>query len=52
MFRRLLVTACIAVVGVAAASASAAQGAGKLQDVQHIVVIYEENHSFDNLYGG
>jgi acid phosphatase len=24
----------------------------KLMDVQHIVVIYEENHSFDNLYGG
>src|SRR6188472_1672244 len=21
-------------------------------DVKHIVVIYEENHSFDNLYGG
>jgi phospholipase C len=24
----------------------------KLQKVDHIVVIYEENHSFDNLYGG
>ena len=52
MFRRLLVTGCVAVVGVAAVSAPAAEGAGKLQDVQHIVVIYEENHSFDNLYGG
>jgi acid phosphatase len=24
----------------------------KLQKIDHIVVIYEENHSFDNLYGG
>src|SRR3954453_3249266 len=24
----------------------------KLPRVKHIVVIYEENHSFDNLYGG
>jgi phospholipase C len=26
--------------------------ANKLREVKHIVVIYEENHSFDNLYGG
>jgi phospholipase C len=26
--------------------------ANKLQGIDHIVVIYEENHSFDNLYGG
>src|SRR5205809_681288 len=25
---------------------------GKLAKIQHIVVIYQENHSFDNLYGG
>jgi hypothetical protein len=24
----------------------------KLRHIDHIVVIYEENHSFDNLYGG
>ena len=24
----------------------------KLEKVKHVVVIYEENHSFDNLYGG
>src|SRR5438477_7568622 len=24
----------------------------KLAKIQHIVVIYQENHSFDNLYGG
>ena len=26
--------------------------AKKLDKIQHIVVVYEENHSFDNLYGG
>jgi acid phosphatase len=44
-------------VGVTAAVAVAgAAGAGKDNDrlgrINHIVVIYEENHSFDNLYGG
>src|SRR4029077_16676319 len=24
---------------------------GRLKDYKHIVVIYQENHSFDNLYG-
>ena len=24
----------------------------QLNKINHIVVIYEENHSFDNLYGG
>jgi acid phosphatase len=41
-------------VGVAVAPANHdnhGHGAG-LRDVKHIVVIYEENHSFDNLYGG
>ena len=27
-------------------------GDDQLQKINHIVVIYEENHSFDNLYGG
>jgi acid phosphatase len=35
-----------------AAGAGAARGNDQLQKIQHIVVIYEENHSFDNLYGG
>ncbi len=46
-------------IGIAAISASGAAGAKhddgsakKLDRIQHIVVIYEENHSFDNLYGG
>src|ERR1700719_3980453 len=29
-----------------------AGGVDAFAGVQHIVVIYEENHSFDNLYGG
>jgi acid phosphatase len=33
-------------------AAAPAQAAKPLQKVKHIVVIYEENHSFDNLYGG
>src|SRR5262245_58335375 len=24
----------------------------KIREINHIVVIYQENHSFDNLYGG
>src|SRR6267143_2554366 len=35
------------------AIASADDGGGnRLGSINHIVVIYEENHSFDNLYGG
>jgi len=33
-------------------ASNAAGGTDAFADVQHIVVIYEENHSFDNLYGG
>ncbi|MBA3844591.1 MAG: phosphoesterase, partial [Actinobacteria bacterium] len=49
------------VVALAAAAILAATLAGSarpsaakspLDGVKHIVVIYEENHSFDNLYGG
>jgi len=36
----------------AGASAVLADDAGPLSKIQHIVVIYQENHSFDNLYGG
>src|SRR5712691_3003104 len=58
MVRRLLalVVAAAALIAVAAASGGAAGKAKgdekKLNEVKHIVVIYEENHSFDNLYGG
>jgi phospholipase C len=47
------VTALAAVVSSGAAGSNG-RGAGndRLQRINHIVVIYEENHSFDNLYGG
>ena len=37
---------------VAVASAADGPGADRLAQANHIVVIYQENHSFDNLYGG
>ena len=37
--------------GAAATSANAANGDQGLDKLKHIVVIYLENHSFDNLYG-
>jgi phospholipase C len=44
----------LVVAGVAATVGSAGngQGADRLGRIKHIVVVYEENHSFDNLYGG
>ena len=36
----------------AAGGAGAARGSDQLRKINHIVVVYEENHSFDNLYGG
>ena len=53
----LMLAAAISIVAFAAGSGAADNGkshgdANKLRDVKHIVVIYEENHSFDNLYGG
>jgi acid phosphatase len=45
--------AALGAVGVAVAPADHDHGGrGSLGNVKHIVVIYEENHSFDNLYGG
>jgi acid phosphatase len=38
--------------GSAAAPGNGNGDANKLSGIDHIVVIYEENHSFDNLYGG
>jgi acid phosphatase len=40
------------VAAVATGGAGASRGNDQLQKINHIVVIYEENHSFDNLYGG
>lgn len=44
--------ACLTVAGVAVVPPSAGADNGlPLDGFEHIVVIYEENHSFDNLYG-
>jgi acid phosphatase len=45
MLRRALILSLLALLLPATAAAH-----GK--DVRHVVVIYQENHSFDNLYGG
>jgi acid phosphatase len=58
--RRLLSPFAIVLVALAVPAVAAAHGGhgrgheekGGLGKVRHIVVIYEENHSFDNLYGG
>jgi acid phosphatase len=58
MQRRLLalLAAAVGILTLSAASVAAPGNgngdANKLQGIDHIVVIYEENHSFDNLYGG
>ena len=44
----VVLIAAVAVVG----ASSAKNAPNKLDKIDHIVVIYEENHSFDNLYGG
>jgi phospholipase C len=41
-----------AVAAFVASGATAGRGEDQLAKINHIVVIYEENHSFDNLYGG
>ena len=54
MFRRLIALLAFATLA-SWPVVAAAEGDGDknpLGNVQHIVVIYEENHSFDNLYGG
>src|SRR3989454_2530333 len=46
--------AMLAVISLTAwpTAASAESGGDRLGAIKHIVVVYEENHSFDNLYGG
>jgi phospholipase C len=55
--RGLIVAVAVAAIGSIAASGAIGgtrdKGDGKkLDKIQHIVVVFEENHSFDNLYGG
>jgi phospholipase C len=40
------------VLSVSAAGSRDRAGADQLSKIDHFVVVYEENHSFDNLYGG
>ena len=57
-FRRLFglgtlgALAAVIVLVIGASGAGASRGDDQLSKIDHIVVIYEENHSFDNLYGG
>src|SRR3954470_16291665 len=44
--------AALAVLVTAVAATASTGATTPLSKVNHIVVIYEENHSFDNLYGG
>ena len=61
MVRRLFVLTLLALAAAAVTAVAATAGGGggndhgnanALSKVKHLVVIYEENHSFDNLYGG
>ncbi len=57
MSRRILalVIGALVALSVPVAAVAAGEASGrvdKLSKIDHIVVIYEENHSFDNLYGG
>ena len=49
--RRVLGSAVL-VLAVLAGTRDRARQGRPLDRIGHIVVIYEENHSFDNLYGG
>ena len=50
-FTLLLIFLAAMTVGVGSAHAKKQRG-DRLHRSNHIVVIYQENHSFDNLYGG
>jgi len=56
MLRHVVILPLLLVVALAVVPAGAAAASGRSSDplsrVNHIVVIYQENHSFDNLYGG
>src|SRR6478672_13244312 len=49
MLRRLALGTTL--LGVCVSAFSAPCSAAQLSDVEHIIVIYLENHSFDNLFG-
>jgi acid phosphatase len=45
------VVSLLALTAMPAAGSESNRGDSSLNNINHIVVIYEENHSFDNLYG-
>jgi phospholipase C len=45
----LLAALAVALVAMVSASTASSAGPDPLRKINHIVVIYEENHSFDNL---
>jgi len=48
----LVLAAAAVVAATLVTGAGASRGSDQLGKINHIVVIYEENHSFDNLFGG
>ena len=46
-----IVAGVLALSGVAATFPAAAPSANSLQRINHVIVIYQENHSFDNYFG-
>jgi acid phosphatase len=50
--RRILAIASVAACGIAVASATVSAHPDPLHGIKNVVVIYEENHSYDNLFGG
>ena len=52
MRNTLVVTLATGITVAASLASAAGRSSAQLMQIQHFVVIYEENHSFDNLYGG
>jgi acid phosphatase len=48
----LVVAVAFGLAAIVSSAATGSRGDDQLAKINHIVVIYEENHSFDNLYGG
>jgi acid phosphatase len=48
----LVLVAALGLAAIVSSGAAGSRGDDQLAKIKHVVVIYEENHSFDNLYGG
>jgi acid phosphatase len=51
-FSKTVIAVAFAGLALSAVAAKAEKKRGALDGIKHFVVIYQENHSFDNLYGG